>query len=119
MTRARAVFLVAAVAAALAAALSAFARPGSDPPPDPQEAVLDGCGRDYIAQTERQIPTCVYVDDRYAVATGPPPGAQLLSGVVSSRYYPDLASHPTEEDLPPIHRSYDVNFDVLPLALGK
>jgi len=116
VTRARAVLLVAAVAAALAAALSAFARPGSDPPPDPQEAVLDGCGRDYIAQTERQIPTWVYVDDRYAVATGPPPGAQLLSGVVSSRYYPDLASHPTEEDLPPIHRSYDVNFDVLPDA---
>ena len=36
--------------------------------------------------------------------------------MISARYLPDLASHPTEEGLPPIHRSYDVNFDVLPDA---
>jgi len=115
VTRARAVLLGAVLAAALAAALAAFAS-GRAPhvPPDPQEAVLDGCGRDYLAQTQRQIPTWVYVGDRYNPSTGPPPAARLLSGVVGSRYFPDLASHPTEEDLPPIHRSYDVNFNVKP-----
>jgi len=117
VTRARAVLLGAVLAACLAATVGSFAgaRPNV-PPPDPQEAVLDGCGRDYLAQTQRQIPTWVYVNDRYAPATGRPPEAALLSGVVSSRYFPDLASHPTEEDLPPVHRSYDFNFDVLPHA---
>ena len=115
MTRARAVLLGAVFVAALAAALAAFAGGRApDVPPDPQDAVLDGCGRDYLAETQRQIPTWVYVGDRDAPATGPPPPARPLSGVVSSRYFPDLASHPTEEDLPPIHRSYDVNFDVKP-----
>jgi hypothetical protein len=114
VTRARAVLLGALLAAALAAALGALAGRNPEAPPDPQEAVLDGCGRDYVAQTQRQIPTWVYVGDRYQPATGPPPAARLLSGVVSSRYFPDLASHPTEEDLPTIHRSYDVNFDVKP-----
>jgi hypothetical protein len=114
MTRARAVLLGAVLAASLAAALGALAGRGPEAPPDPQEAVLDGCGRDYLAQTQRQIPTWVYVGDRYVPATAPPPAPQLLTGVVSSRYFPDLASHPTEEDLPPIHRSYDVNFDVKP-----
>jgi hypothetical protein len=115
VTRARAVLLGAVLAACLAATVGSFAgaRPNV-PPPDPQEAVLDGCGRDYLAQTQRQIPTWVYVGDRNNPATGPPPAARLLSGVVGSRYFPDLASHPTEEDLPPIHRSYDVNFDVKP-----
>jgi len=115
VTRSRAVLLGAVLAGALAAALGALASGRApDVPPDPQEAVLDGCGRDYLAQTQRQIPTWVYVNDRFTPATGPPPGAVPLSGVVSSRYFPDLASHPTEEDLPPIHRSYDVNFDVKP-----
>jgi hypothetical protein len=115
VTRARAVLIGAVLAAALAAALAAFASGRApDVPPDPQEAVLDGCGRDYLAQTQRQIPTWVYVGDRHHPATGPPPAAQLLSGVVGSHYFADLASHPSEEDLPPIHRSYDVNFDAKP-----
>lgn len=115
MTRARAVLLGAVLAASLAAALAALASGRApDVPPDPQQAVLDGCGRDYLAQTQRQIPTWVYVGDRSYSANAPPPPPQLLSGVVSSRYFADLASHPTEEDLPPIHRSYDVNFDVKP-----
>jgi hypothetical protein len=108
------VLLGAALAAALAATLGALAGRGPDAPPDPQEAVLDGCGRDYIAQTQRQIPTWVYVGDRNYPASGPTPPPQRLEGIVSARYLPDLASHPTEEDLPPIHRSYDVNFDVRP-----
>jgi hypothetical protein len=114
MTRARAVLLGAVLAASLAAALGALAGRGPEAPPDPQEAVLDGCGRDYLAQTQRQIPTWVYVGDRSDPATGPPPSPRLLIGVVGSRYVPALASHPTEEDLPTIHRSYDVNFDVKP-----
>jgi hypothetical protein len=115
VTRSRAVLLGAVLAAALAAALGAFAG-GRAPqvPPDPQEAVLDGCGRDYTAQTQRQSPTWVYVGDRDYPATGPTPQPQWLVGRVNARYEPDLASHPTEEDLPPIHRSYDFNFDVLP-----
>jgi hypothetical protein len=76
--------------------------------------VLDGCGRDYLKQTQKLIPTWVYVNDHDFPASGPSPGPQYLIGTVNSRYMPDLASHPTEEDLPTIHRSYDFNFDVLP-----
>jgi hypothetical protein len=114
VTRARVVLLAAVLAAALAAALGALAGRGPDAPPDPQEAVLDGCGRNYISQTQRLIPTWVYVGDRNYPSAGPTPPPQRLEGVVSSRYLPDLASHPTEEDLPPIHRSYDFNFNALP-----
>jgi len=114
VTRTRIVLLGAALVAGLAATLGSLAGARPAAPPDPQEAVLDGCGRDYLAQTQRQIPTWVYVGDRNYPATGPAPPPQRLEGVVSARYLPDLASHPTEEDLPPIHRSYDVNFDVLP-----
>jgi hypothetical protein len=94
--------LVAAVAslcAGLAATFAATARqpalvdPGTDARPD-------GCGRDYIEQTQRNIPTWVYVGDRNAPATGPPPPAHRLEGVVDSRYERDLAVHPTPEDLP-------------------
>jgi hypothetical protein len=116
VTRARAVLLGAALAACLAATLGSLAGARPNVPPDPQTAVLDGCGRDYLRQAQRQIPTWVYVNDRNAPATGRPPGAASLSGVVNSRYYPDIASHPTEEDLPTIHRSYDFNFDVRPDA---
>ena len=69
--RARIVFAVAALTAGLAATLAALAGGPNVPTPDPQEAVLDGCGRDYIAQTQRLIPTWVYVGDRNAPATGP------------------------------------------------
>ena len=107
-----------AAAAALAAALAAtFAALAGGPAPagiDPQQAVVDGCGRDFSAQVRREIPTWVYVNDHDAPPTGPPPPQQRLEGVVSSRYFPELASHPTEEDLPTVHRAYDFNFDVLP-----
>ena len=109
---------IVAAAAALTAGLAAtFAALAGEPAPsgiDPQHAVLDGCGRDYSAQVRREIPTWVYVNDHDAPATGPPPPQQRLEGVVSSRYFPQLASHPTEEDLPTVHRAYDFNFDVLP-----
>jgi hypothetical protein len=109
---------IVAAAAALTAGLAAtFAALAGGPAPsgiDPQQAVLDGCGRDYSAQVRREIPTWVYVNDHDAPATGPPPPQQRLEGAVSSRYFPQLASHPTEEDLPTVHRAYDFNFDVLP-----
>jgi hypothetical protein len=112
--RARAVAVAAALAAALAATFAALAGGPARTGIDPQQAVLDGCGRDFSAEVRREIPTWVYVNDHDAPATGPPPQQQRLEGVVSSRYYPQLASHPTEEDLPTVHRAYDFNFDVLP-----
>ena len=114
MRRARVVAGAAALAAGLAATLAALAGGPAPAGVDPQQAVLDGCGRDYSAQVRREIPTWVYVDDHDAPPTGPPPPQQRLEGVVSSRYDPQLASHPTEEDLPTVHRAYDFNFDVLP-----
>jgi hypothetical protein len=112
--RARVVAGAAVLAAGLAATLAALAGRPAPGGIDPQQAVLDGCGRDYSAQVRREIPTWVYVGDHDAPPTGPPPPQQRLEGVVSSRYYPQLASHPTEEDLPTVHRAYDFNFDVLP-----
>jgi hypothetical protein len=109
------VLAAAALSAALAAALAATA--GRQPAtfPDPQvQARPDGCGRDYLAQTRRDIPTWVYVNDRDAPAGGPAPPPQRLQGAIGSRYQTELAVHPTEEDLPTIHRGYDFNFEVLP-----
>ncbi len=116
MRRGAGVVAVAVVAAALAATFAALAGRPRPPAPDPQEAVTDGCGRNYTDQLLKKIPTWVYVGDHGSPSTGLPPPPRRLEGVVSSRYYPDLAVHPTEEDLPPIHRSYDFNFDVLPDA---
>jgi hypothetical protein len=99
--------------AGLAATFAATARQPAfvDPSTDGQ---ADGCGRNYIEQTQRNIPTWVYVGDRKAPATGPPPSLRRLEGVVDSRYERELAVHPTPEDLPTIHRSYDLNVNVLP-----
>jgi len=108
-----AVLSLAVLSAGLAATLSATAR--RQPGPDPQvDARPDGCGRDYLAQTRRDIPTWVYVGDRNAPASGPPPPPRRLEGRIDSRYGRELAVHPTPEDLPPVHRGYDFNFNVLP-----
>jgi hypothetical protein len=113
--RARAVAAAAVLSAGLAATLAALAGRPSPSFSDPQvDARADGCGRDYLAETRRDLPTWVYVNDRDAPASGPPPKARLLRGVVSSRYQRELAVHPTPEDLPTIHRAYDFNFDLLP-----
>ena len=113
MRRGVAVLALAVLSAGLAATLAATARQRALP--DPQvEARPDGCGRDYLAQTRRDIPTWVFVGDRNAPASGPPPPPRRLEGRVVSRYFPELAVHPTPEDLPPIHRGYDFNFNVLP-----
>src|SRR5262245_4042406 len=113
MKRRTVVVASAALCAGLAATFAATARqptlvdPGTDARPD-------GCGRDYIEQTQRNTPTWVYVGDRNSPSAGPPPPARRLEGVVDSRYARDLAVHPTPEDVPTIHRSYDVNLNVLP-----
>jgi hypothetical protein len=108
-----AVLALAVLSAGLAATLAATARQRALP--DPQvEARPDGCGRDYLAQTRRDIPTWVFVGDRNAPASGPPPPPRRLEGRVVTRYFPELAVHPTPEDLPPVHRGYDFNFNVLP-----
>ena len=114
MRRAAAVAASAALAAGLAATFAAVAGRPAPAGIDPQQAVLDGCRRDFSAEVRREIPTWVYVNDHDAQPTGPPPPQQRLEGVVSSRFFPQLASHPTEEDLPTVHRAYDFNFDVLP-----
>ncbi|HET7554878.1 MAG TPA: hypothetical protein VFJ75_04425 [Gaiellaceae bacterium] len=113
MRRVAVVLALAALRAGVAAALAATARDRGSV--DPQtDARPDGCGRDYLAQSERQLPTWVYVGDRNAPAAGPPPPLRRLDGVVGSAFQPELASHPTPEDLPTIHRSYDLNVNVLP-----
>ncbi len=111
---AAAVVLCAGLAATLAATArqAAFVDPGTDARPD-------GCGRDYIEQSQRNIPTWVYVGDRSAPASGPQPALRRLEGRVLSRYESDLAVHPTPEDLPTIHRSYDLNVNVLPDAADR
>jgi hypothetical protein len=112
--RRRVVVLALAVfCAGLAATLAATARQqvGADPETD---ARPDGCGRDYLAQAQQAIPTWVYVGDRNAPAAGPAPPQRRLEGLVVSRYERELAVHPTPEDLPTIHRSYDLNLNVLP-----
>ena len=115
MRRAAIVVALAALVAGLAATIASTARErrAADPETD---ARPDGCGRDYLAQTQRQIPTWVYVGDRNTPKTGPPPAPQHLEGVVDSPFERELAVHPTPEDLPTIHRSYDLNFNVLPDA---
>jgi hypothetical protein len=112
--RTRVVAAAVVLTAGLAATFAALAGRSAPSGIDPQQAVLDGSGRDYSAQVRREIPTWVYVNDHDAPPTGPPPPQQRLEGVVSSQYYPQLAAHPTEEDLPTVHRAYDFNFDVLP-----
>jgi hypothetical protein len=86
------VLVAAALSAGLAAALAATA--GRQPAtfPDPQvQARPDGCGRDYLAQTRRDIPTWVYVNDRDAPAGGPAPPPQRLQGAIGSQCSPASA----------------------------
>jgi hypothetical protein len=116
--RAAVVLALAALCAGVAATLAATARDRGSADPE-TDARPDGCGRDYLKQTQRQIPTWVYVGDRNAPATGPAPPLRRLDGVVSSPFERELAVHPTAEDLPTIHRSYDLNLNVLPDARDR
>jgi hypothetical protein len=113
--RAAVVLALAALCAGVGATLAATARDRGSVDPE-TDARPDGCGRDYLAQSQRLIPTWVYVGDRNAPAAEPAPPLRRLDGVVSSPFERELAVHPTPEDLPTIHRSYDLNFNVLPDA---
>jgi hypothetical protein len=104
---------LAALTAGLAATLASTARQRAMPDPG-VDARPDGCGRDSSAQIRRDTPTWVFVGDRNAPASGPPPPPRRLEGRVASRYDSELAVHPTPEDEPEVHRGYDFNFNVLP-----
>ncbi len=100
-----------AVALVAAAGVSVFA--ASRPDPNLQ-AMQDGCVRDYLATVRRESPTWVYVNDRDTKPTDPPPAARWLRGVVDGYFPKFLGVHPTPEDVPLVHHSYDFNFDVKP-----
>lgn len=113
MRRRVVVLALAMLCAGLAATLATTARQRTAADPE-VDARPDGCGRDYLAQAQQTIPTWVYVGDRNAPAAGPAPPQRRLEGLLVSRFERDLAVHPTPEDLPTIHRSYDLNLNVLP-----
>jgi hypothetical protein len=75
--------------------------PGPDSATQP---LLDGCERDQQAIFTREAPNWVYV--------GGGPQARSVSGVVDSRYQPDLAAHPAGIDDPFTHSSYDFVFNL-------
>lgn len=83
--------------------------------PDPAtQAQADGCDRDLAGLFKREQPTWVYVGDKDYSASGPPPPAQWVQGVVNAANQPFLGSHPSGGDDPVSHDSYDVNVNVLP-----
>lgn len=104
----RAVVLGVAFGAAAVAALGGYALTR----PDPSQAVADGCPRDLAAILRRESPTWVYVNDRNAPATGPPPPTQWASGVVDAAVQPYLGAHPAGSDDPVSHDAYDFNVNV-------
>ncbi len=97
--------------AAGAAAVAAFAATRPDPN---AQAAADGCIRDPIAIFKGEAPNWVYVNDKDAPASGPPPPAQTVSGIADAQFEPHLAAHPTPVDDPLTHLSYDFNVNVKP-----
>ncbi len=81
--------------------------------PDPAvQAAADGCRRDLPSLFQRTAPTWVYLNDRDAPASGPPPPPQWASGVADANGDDALASHPTAADDPVSHDSYDYNLNL-------
>jgi hypothetical protein len=80
--------------------------------PDPNvQAVADGCQRDTTKIFAGFAPNWVYVNDRDFPASGAPPPAQMVSGVVKGASGL-LASRVASSDDPITHESYDMNIDV-------
>jgi hypothetical protein len=101
-----------AVGALLAVALAAAAWRLADVKPDPNvQATADGCQRDTTKIFTGLAPNWVYVNDRDFPATGAPPPARALTGVVKGASGP-LAARFTSADNPLTHLSYDLNIDV-------
>jgi len=103
--------VVLALVAAGVAAVAAFAATGPDPS---SQAQADGCGRDLTAIFKGDSPNWVYVGDKDAPATGPPPAPQRVAGVADAGFAKQLAAHPTPVDDPLTHLSYDFNVNVNP-----
>ena len=105
MTR---VALIAAATIALVVAAGVLARALS--PPDPLlQAEADGCERNDTTLHTLQSPNWVYVNDKNAPASGPPPPLKFVSGVVQPAVN-DV--HVSGGDNPLSHAGYDLNFDV-------
>ena len=108
----RVVVLAAAVGLAVAAAVLAR----SLAPPNPLlQAQVDGCERNDTTLHTFQSPNWVYVNDKDASASGPPPPLQLVSGLVQRKV---LNVHVSGGDNPITHAGYDLNFDVSVDAAG-
>ena len=104
---------LALAAAALALVLMPTAAVARGPDPNAQ-AVADGCARETVGLSLRQVPEWVYVGDAERPATGPPPPLRSVAGIVGSRYDRWEAARPAGIDNPFTHLSYDEGIDVLP-----
>jgi hypothetical protein len=95
---------------AAGAAIAAFAATRPDPA---TQAQADGCGRNVAALFKKEEPTWVYIGDAGRPATGPPPAAQTVNGVVNTS--PTwLGAHPSPIDDPISHSSFDFVVNVKP-----
>jgi hypothetical protein len=103
--------LLAAGVAALGGAVLAQA----ESRPQPDGAILDGCGTDRFAIFSRLEPNWAYVFDRSTKASDPPPPARWASGVALPGDDSPLGVHPAGVDDPITHDSYDVLVNLRPV----
>ena len=76
--------------------------------PDPlAQATADGCERFPSGLYTGRAPNWVYVNDKDAPASGPPPPPQWASGTVDAKVHPFLAAHPAGGDNPFTHLRHD------------
>lgn len=106
---------LALLAAAIApVAYSAIRGPGPDPL---AQAVADGCtASSKVAIFLGNEPNWVYVNDKDAPASGPPPPPQWAKGVAHAQFEPHFATGPTSVDQPTTHLSYDFIINLRPDA---
>jgi len=96
----------------LASASAAAAWQLAEVKPDPNvQAVADGCQRDTTKIYTGFAPNWVYVNDRDAPSSGPPPAPEWVAGVVKGPLGL-LAARVASSDDPITHHSYDANVDV-------
>ncbi len=100
--------MVVVAAFALVVAAGVLARTLTAPDPLLQ-ATADGCERNDTTLHTLESPNWVYVNDKDAPASGPPPPLQFVSGTVQ-RSAGDV--HVSGGDNPVSHAGYDLNFDV-------
>jgi hypothetical protein len=103
----------AAVVAAVIGGVVAIAQAVLGPQPE-EQARQDGCGRSRTAEFARLGPGWAYVGDAGYPASGPPPPARWLTGVVDANGSALLAAHPSGGDDPTTHDAFDFNINVLP-----